>query len=512
MTAPGRYCLSASLGKALLALLATASAVIAPLSPAGRTAFAAGPIPAQSAASPEASAASPENPNGPMDMPGMVHDHGSKHGGQVGMAGSRHLEALALPEGLLRVYLTNFMRSPVSLDGVEGEAFLVESDGEKRFPMKRVHTPTGEALEARTAPFATKDVDVRFELETPREPISMGFVLPVAWAWLGDRVLPERVNAKSSDPEALRYTLKFSRPVTALASDGRERFFVAAFDMIVSGWEASGGARVRNFLPPGPAAVFAEEDGHNHSHQAAMLAHAPGLLALNDSKGLLASGHVAQVAVHGVNDAALRSTWPLPLAVPWALEFLDRDRKLLVVHAQDQAAYLFHVADGSLALKVTTPGLVRTARADAKDETLAIAVGNGSILLADARTGETLATLKAGDRAVRSLAFLDELMFAGAEDGVLSVWDLAAAPPGPEPLARQAGLSPINVIAVHPDQKVVAVAGFDGKVRLFSPDGLQRLGELILHEELVTGLAWAGDLLISADANGLLAVWELKLP
>src|SRR6266446_7008364 len=41
-----------------------------------------------------------------------VHDHTPHHGGVVGMAGDLHLEALAAPDGRVRVYLTDFWRRP----------------------------------------------------------------------------------------------------------------------------------------------------------------------------------------------------------------------------------------------------------------------------------------------------------------------------------------------------------------------------------------------------------------
>src|SRR5207247_675305 len=49
-----------------------------------------------------------------------VHDHTPHHGGVVGMAGDLHLEALAAPDGRVRVYLTEFWRRPLPAASATG--------------------------------------------------------------------------------------------------------------------------------------------------------------------------------------------------------------------------------------------------------------------------------------------------------------------------------------------------------------------------------------------------------
>src|SRR5436189_288265 len=53
-----------------------------------------------------------------------VHDHTPHHGGVVGMAGDLHLEALAAPDGRVRVYLTDFWRRPLPAASATGTGAL----------------------------------------------------------------------------------------------------------------------------------------------------------------------------------------------------------------------------------------------------------------------------------------------------------------------------------------------------------------------------------------------------
>ncbi|MEW6272997.1 MAG: hypothetical protein AB1689_27280 [Thermodesulfobacteriota bacterium] len=105
-----------------------------------------------------------------------MHDHTPRHGGVVGMAGTRHVEGVALRDGVLRFYLTDFARTPLPLDGVRGTA-TVRGAGidEQRLDL----TARDGALEARGAPFAGDLVDVRLEARLPGERLLIDFTLPV---------------------------------------------------------------------------------------------------------------------------------------------------------------------------------------------------------------------------------------------------------------------------------------------------------------------------------------------
>src|SRR5205809_7910519 len=63
-----------------------------------------------------------------------VHDHTPHHGGVVGMAGDLHLEALAAPDGRVRVYLAVFSRRPLQAASSSGSAPLELPHPERALP------------------------------------------------------------------------------------------------------------------------------------------------------------------------------------------------------------------------------------------------------------------------------------------------------------------------------------------------------------------------------------------
>ena len=106
----------------------------------------------------------------------LVHDHTPRHGGVVGMSGSRHVEALALRSGALRFWLSDLTRKPLALDGVQGSALLRTDGAERRIEL----VARDGALEAHSAPLEGATVEVRLEATTPGEPVLIDFTLPVA--------------------------------------------------------------------------------------------------------------------------------------------------------------------------------------------------------------------------------------------------------------------------------------------------------------------------------------------
>jgi hypothetical protein len=75
----------------------------------------------------------------------MFHDHRPFHGGQVGMAGERHLE-LALAKSAsgqeLQLFLTDAYRQPEPLDGIRGELVLQQGGRSTTLPL----VPAGDCF------------------------------------------------------------------------------------------------------------------------------------------------------------------------------------------------------------------------------------------------------------------------------------------------------------------------------------------------------------------------------
>src|SRR5207302_1329407 len=64
-----------------------------------------------------------------------VHDHTPHHGGVVVMVGMRHLEAVATPDGTVRVYVTDVWRRPLPLEDASGSVTLELPAGRRSVPL-----------------------------------------------------------------------------------------------------------------------------------------------------------------------------------------------------------------------------------------------------------------------------------------------------------------------------------------------------------------------------------------
>lgn len=110
----------------------------------------------------------------------MVHDHSPRHGGVVGMSGTRHVEVV-LGDGTIRVYLSDLHRTPLPLAGVSGTATLRDAAAPQ--PPRTVKlAPRGDALAAPLPHLGGPTVDVRVDLATGTDPVLIEFTLPVTTA------------------------------------------------------------------------------------------------------------------------------------------------------------------------------------------------------------------------------------------------------------------------------------------------------------------------------------------
>src|SRR5206468_5843721 len=192
-----------------------------------------------------------------------VHDHTPHHGGVVGMAGDLHLEALAAPDGRVRVYLTDFWRRPLPAASASatGTVTLELADGDRTLSL----AAAGDALEASGPALPGPEVTARFALGVGGKPVEMDFVLPVRAGGAGAAGVPVHgCVALAGSPgvaRAPRCTLDFARPVTVVAAtpDGALAL-VAAIDLGVSAWRLPAGQLALAFAPP-PALVVPGPEG-----------------------------------------------------------------------------------------------------------------------------------------------------------------------------------------------------------------------------------------------------------
>ena len=110
----------------------------------------------------------------------MVHDHTPRHGGVVGMAGTRHVE-IVLDARTIRVYLSDLHRAPLTLDGVSGTATLRDA-ASPQTPRTVKLARQGDGLQAPLPKLDGPTVDARVDLATGSGPVLIEFTLPITTA------------------------------------------------------------------------------------------------------------------------------------------------------------------------------------------------------------------------------------------------------------------------------------------------------------------------------------------
>ena len=137
---------------------------------------------------------------------------------------------------------------------------------------------------------------------------------------------------------------------------------------------------------------------------------------------------------------------------------------------------------------------------------------NGKLILWDVGTGRILHQLAAHGDAVMCLTYSHQLNkgFSGSVDEELAVWRVRQDDTL-ETLRRipctNAGF---NDVQVRGDHRLVATAGWDHQVRVFSTKSLQPLAVLAYHRESVSCVQFSQDhLLALGSRDQLISVWDI---
>lgn len=432
---------------------------------------------------------------GPVKM--EVQDQTPHHGGVVAVAGFLHVEAAASRDGLVRLWLTDEERKPVSLARASGEVRVQLADGTRRtLPLAErdgTLVASGPALEG-------DEVRARVELRRDGSPIDLYFALPLAEGRAGVGGVPAGACAPvtaSHGGRAPRCAVVFPHGVLTVATtrDGRLAV-VSEAEGAISAWRLPAGEVVLSFTPP-PAVEVAVVEGAEPDVGASAIAIRP-----DGVEAAIAFG--ARIVRYEVATGRVVRELPVGAHAVRDLVWFDPSR-LLASYLGDPEARVLDAETGAVARRIAVPQAAAAVAARSDGRLAAVGSDVGAIVAFDPARDEAPRVVADVTQPVEDLAFAgSRVVWAGA-DRSLRVWDATSGAALttvqlPEPAVR---------VAVAQNDAVVAVALRSGTIELRRVDDGTAVETLRFHSSGVRALAWVGSQLLTGDTDGTLAIWDL---
>jgi Cu/Ag efflux protein CusF len=425
-----------------------------------------------------------------------VHDHTPHHGGVVAMVGMLHLEAVASPAGAVRVYLSDVWRRPLPVADVTGSVTLGLADGRRELPL----VPRDDALEATGPPLTVHDVPAHVRLMRAGESIEEHFVLPLGDGRAGAAEAPlEGCVPPPRDPAVAgrlpRCTLTFHQPVTFVsgAPDG-SLVLIAVVNGGVSAWAMPPGAFRLGFAAPPPITGPIDAPAHPD---------AVGAMAVSPDGRETALTVENRLLVHTTATGALARELPAFKGLVRDLAWSGDGSRLVVTLFYDAAAHVLAADDGRELARIPVEREGAAVASSPDRRTVAVGSEVGPIAVVDLAGERPPVVLSDTRRPITALAFAGDRLVSAASDGAVRVWRAGAI------VARAATAPGLFRLALAPGGRLVAAAGLDGTIRLLDVERGEPVEAIAWHHAAVWGLAWVGPTLVSGDAQGHVALWDL---
>ncbi len=424
------------------------------------------------------------------------------------MSGRRHLEARAEVDGTLRAWVTDFWRTPVPIEGVAGRVTVASGDRKQRLDLAL----EGGALVARAAAPEGDTVEARFEIDLPGDPLLVDFDLPVSGRSPGAAGVPVD-GCQPLDPRILRgarrlprCVLPFRSGVAAIATTrDASRMLVAADDGGTSEWRLPEVKLAFGFAPPPGAAAAGEAEADDAADEV------PDAIAIRPDGREALVAHGRRVLHHSMDDGRVLGEWRSASGPVRAIAWSPDGGTIALVAHGDAVAHLLRPADGTELRRLEVDREAWAAGFSPDGRTVAVGSSAGGTTLFDAASGAARSVVDPAGRPVTAVGFLDPRgrprLVTSSRGGIVATWDVASG----RKLGESAYGRGFHSLAVDAAHERIAIGGAEGDLRLLDPEGRQ-VERLLWHGAEVTGLAFAGRLLVSGDTAGRIAVWDLAEP
>lgn len=404
------------------------------------------------------------------------------------------VETAAQPNGLVRVWVTDEWRQPVPLQDLHGSVTVVGLPDAPTLPL----AVNGDVLEARGPALGGDTVGLEIVIDRPGQSLRLPVIVPLKAGAPGAATVSVRgcIAPEPADGTLPRCVLPFLQAVGPIAAprDGRV-VVVAALESPTTVWRLPEGTLAASMAAPPPVDLG---PGHApHVEEPVALAIAPDgtdvVLAIGEHlfRHEIATGRLVR---------ELAAPGPPLRHIAWTAD----GTRLVATMLASGTVHVLDASDGSARRSVDVGGEATALAASPTADVAAVGTEGGVLFLVPLGDGAPRPLGTPGER-IEAVGFAGERVVTAGADGVLRVWD----PTRDAPEASVEVGTPLLRLAVAADGRRAATADRTGRIRVHSlPDG-QVVETISWHDGQVRGLAWGAGVLVSADADRRLALWDL---
>lgn len=403
------------------------------------------------------------------------------------------VETAAQPDGLVRVWLSDEWRQPVPLDDVHGSVTFVGAPDAPTLPLG----VRDGALEARGPALTGDTAGVEIAIDRPGQSLRLPVLVPLRAGAPGAAAVSARgcIAPEPGDGPLPRCVLPFLQAVGPIATprDGAV-VVVAALESPTTAWRLPEGTLVASMAAPPPVDLG---PGHApHVEEPVAMAIAPDgrevVLAIGEHllRHEIATGRLLR---------ELAAPGPPLRHVAWSAD----GARLVATLLASGTVHILDARDGTPLRTVEIGGEATALAASATADLAAVGTEAGALVLVPLRDGAPQPLATSGER-IEAVAFAGDRLVTASADGVLRIRE----PSGAQPEARVDVGTPLLRLAVTSDGRRAATADRTGRIRIHTlPDGAV-VDTIAWHDGQVRGLAWGSGVLVSADADRRLAIWD----